>query len=175
MSWDKAQWRAWARQERARLPDVSDALVATLLPWLAAQGARTVLAYHALPGEGDLSGLAGHLTLLTTRTHWQPPRLTLHPWALATERSRFGALEPPRDAPQVPLESVDVALLPALAYDRWGVRLGYGGGFYDRLRWAGHTQLVGVTPAALVVPRLPREAHDRAVGWLATERGVQRV
>ncbi|MBZ9715222.1 5-formyltetrahydrofolate cyclo-ligase [Deinococcus multiflagellatus] len=170
----KPEWRRWAREVRAGLPDRSGAITAHLRAFLRSHGARRVLAYRALAGEPDLAALADEFELLTPRARFRPqPHLTLHPWHTATEPSRFGALQPPADAPQVPLDTVDAALLPALAYDRAGVRLGYGGGFYDRLLpgFAGLT--VGVIPAALLVPALPRDPHDCPVAWLATEDGVQ--
>jgi 5-formyltetrahydrofolate cyclo-ligase len=66
-------------------------------------------------------------------------------------------------------------LLPALAFDERGFRLGYGGGFYDRLLADWPVLTVGVTPEALVLSAVPREAHDVPVAYLATERGVRRV
>lgn len=135
-----------------------------------------VLAYRALPGEVDVGDLADAFELLTTRARWRPaPHLTLHPWATATERSRFGALQPPADAPRVDRARVDAVLLPALAFDEVGFRLGYGGGFYDRLLAGWAVPTVGVTPEALVLPDVPRAAHDVPVAFLATERGVRRV
>ncbi|WP_034386898.1 5-formyltetrahydrofolate cyclo-ligase [Deinococcus sp. YIM 77859] len=172
----KPEWRTWARAVRAELPDLSAAITVHLAAFLRARGARRVLAYRALPGEPDVADLAGSFELFTTRARFQPePHLTLHPWDTATELSRFGARQPPADAPRVPLGTVDAVLLPGLAFDRFGVRLGYGGGFYDRLL-PGFTGLtVGVVGEALVVDALPREAHDLRVNFLATETGVRRV
>nr|WP_034354928.1 5-formyltetrahydrofolate cyclo-ligase [Deinococcus phoenicis] len=170
----KAEWRAWAREVRTGLPDLSAELIAHLAAFLHTRGARRVLAYRTLPGEPDVSALSGPFELLTSRARFRPtPHLTLHPWATATEVSRFGALQPPADAPRLTLETVDAVLLPALAFDRRGVRLGYGGGFYDRLLpdFAGLT--VGVVWDALVVDELPCEPHDLRVGFLATEGGVR--
>lgn len=169
----KPEWREWAFAVRREQPDASPAVVAQLRDFLHAQGARRVLAYHALPGEPDVSELRGDFELLTTRTRFKPERhLTLHPYASATEVSRAGYLQPPATAPQLPLGSVDAVLLPGLAYDGSGTRLGYGGGFYDRLLPGYAGLLVGVVWSALLLPELPGEAHDVRVGWLATERGV---
>jgi 5-formyltetrahydrofolate cyclo-ligase len=65
-------------------------------------------------------------------------------------------------------------LLPGLAFDLFGTRLGRGAGYFDELlsRVPGDALLVGVTPADLVVDRLPRERHDSVMGYLATEEGV---
>lgn len=172
----KDEWRAWARTERAALPDLSGAILAHLRAFLRGHGFQRVLAYRPLPGEPDVSALAGDLDLYTTRARFRPtPRLTLHPWHTATEPSRFGALQPPADAPEVALHHVQAVLLPALAYDWRGVRLGYGGGFYDRLLPDFRGVTVGVIQSALLVDALPGDAHDCPVQWVATEAGVMRV
>jgi len=77
--------------------------------------------------------------------------------------ARFGLLEP--DEPWLPAEAVASAqtvLVPALAVDRSGVRLGRGAGFYDRsLPLAGPAaQLVAVVRDDELVDRLPAEPHD---------------
>ncbi|MFK7601389.1 5-formyltetrahydrofolate cyclo-ligase [Deinococcus sp. SM5_A1] len=174
--WNKGQWRTWAREHRATQPDHSVLVTAHLITFLREAGARRVLAYRALPGEPDVSALAHDFELLAPRARFRPtPRLTLHPWNTATEMSRFGALQPPADAPEVPLSDVDAVLLPGLAFDVRGVRLGYGGGFYDRLLpdFVGLT--VGVIQGELVVPRLPADLHDCPVKWLATQDGMKRT
>lgn len=177
----KAQARAYAYALRERaleqpaaLQADSERVVAALREFLRAQGAGRVLAYYALPGEPDVSGLQAHFELFTTRTRFRPERrLTLHPYASATERSKAGYLQPPADAPQVALPSIDAVLLPALAYDLSGVRLGYGGGFYDRLLPAYSGLKVGVTFAPFLLANLPAEPHDIRADWLATQEGVR--
>ena len=81
------------------------------------------------------------------------------------------------DAPEIDLTTVDLVLVPALACDRWGTRLGYGGGYYDRS--LNRTELIGcstvcVVPSACVSPEtLPHDAWDRTMGAVVTEAGVQ--
>lgn len=172
----KAEWRAWAFATRKTLEPNSQAVTAHLCEFLQARGARRVLAYRAMSGEPDLAGLQYDFELLTTRTRYKPERrLTLHPWDTATEQSKFGYWQPPANAPRVALDTVDAVLLPALAYDLRGVRLGYGGGFYDRLlpNFAGLK--VGVVWSPLLVPKLPSEAHDVRVDCVATELGVSAI
>jgi 5-formyltetrahydrofolate cyclo-ligase len=173
LAMDKVALRAWARERRAAFADLSPTVCGHLAGFLKARGIARVLAYRALPGEISLDALEPDFELYTTRAIWKPePRLTVHAWASATEPSRFGVLEPPRDAPQVERERVQAVLLPGLAFDRSGLRLGYGGGFYDRLleEWAVLT--VGVIPSALVLDALPGEPHDVRVAFLATEAGL---
>ncbi|WP_161881756.1 5-formyltetrahydrofolate cyclo-ligase [Deinococcus alpinitundrae] len=169
----KTEWRGWARGRQAKLPDVSQAVCQQLRVFLRSQGAAVVLAYRALPGEVDVSALGADFTLLAPRAHFRPtPRLTLHAWESATEPSRFGVLQPPLGTPEIGQAAVDAVLLPGLAFDVAGVRLGYGGGFYDRLLVGWPVLTVGVVAGAMLLPALPREAHDLPVKWLASEAGV---
>jgi len=66
---------------------------------------------------------------------------------------------------------VDFILLPGVAFARDGARLGYGGGFYDRLlqHMPGRPALVAGAFALQVVEEIPQEPTDRRVGWLVTE------
>jgi len=69
-------------------------------------------------------------------------------------------------------DEVELILLPGVAFTRDGARLGYGGGFYDRLL-AGIAQrpiLIAAAFALQIVEALPQEAHDARVGWLVTEQ-----
>jgi 5-formyltetrahydrofolate cyclo-ligase len=72
---------------------------------------------------------------------------------------------------------VEFALLPGVAFTRDGARLGYGGGFYDKLLarpdvrdWAHQPALVAAAFAMQVVERLPQEATDVKVEWIITEQ-----
>lgn len=174
--WSKAEWREWALAKRKNMPNHSSMLMGHLVGFLHKQGARRVLAYSAMSGEPIAATLTTEFELLTTRTHHKPQRhLTIHHWETATERTKHGYLQPPKDTPEISLETVDAILLPGVAFDRQGVRLGYGGGFYDRLLASYQGLTVGVVWAELLVPQLPREEHDCLVDWLATEQGVIRA
>ena len=83
----------------------------------------------------------------------------------------FGLREPPPSCPAVDPLEIGAVLVPALAYDRRGYRLGYGGGYYDRfLPLLGPSVVsVGLAYEALLVDRLPIESHDRPVQWVLTE------
>ncbi len=99
-------------------------------------------------------------------------------WEPATElvRGSFRVMTPPPTAPEI---APELLLVPLLAFDRAGYRLGYGGGFYDRtiakLRAAGEALAVGVTFAALEVPAVPRDDTDQPLDWIVTEREAIRV
>ncbi len=70
------------------------------------------------------------------------------------------------------LSSIDFILLPGVAFERNGARLGYGGGFYDKLlaRMTHQPTLVAAAFTIQVVEDIPQEATDRKVQWLITEQ-----
>lgn len=89
-------------------------------------------------------------------------------------RAKFGLLEP---RPELPAASSGewarmLVLTPAVACDRCGVRLGRGGGFYDRMLARCGGAAVAVVYACQLADRLPSEPHDRRVGFAVTEKGV---
>ncbi len=89
----------------------------------------------------------------------------------------FGTSFPGADRQEV---GPDVVLVPMLAFDSAGHRLGYGGGYYDRtltrLRRGGRAVLaVGVAYAGQQVPRIPTGEHDQKLDWIVTEAGATRI
>ena len=79
----------------------------------------------------------------------------------------------PDRCPAVKFADVDLALVPALAVDRAGYRLGYGAGYFDRLL-AGRGEspfCVVALPAQFIVPSLPHAEHDIPVDMVVSEEG----
>ena len=88
----------------------------------------------------------------------------------------FGTSEPPPASPAV---NPDFIVLPLLAFDRFGNRIGYGKGHYDRaiaaLRAKGYRPgLLGVAFSVQEVPAVPAQAHDARLDWVVTEHDVLR-
>jgi 5-formyltetrahydrofolate cyclo-ligase len=82
-------------------------------------------------------------------------------------------------AATAPLVVPQVVLVPLLAFDRRGFRLGYGGGYYDRtlesLRRSAYLTTIGVGFSAQEVAAVPHDALDQRLDWLATETGLIKV
>lgn len=86
--------------------------------------------------------------------------------SLAT--GRFGIKEPHSSLPLIPLKQLDLVLVPAVAFDLCGTRLGRGGGYYDRLLACVYGIKCGVAFDQQVVARLPMEAHDVSMDVVVT-------
>lgn len=87
------------------------------------------------------------------------------------EKNRYGIMEPPQDAP---LCDPDTVIVPVVAFDRQGYRIGYGGGYYDialkALRDRGLKRAIGVAFASQEVPSVPHEMFDAKLDMVITER-----
>ena len=86
----------------------------------------------------------------------------------------FGTTFPSAQAPTV---EPDVIILPVVAFDRAGMRLGYGRGFYDRAiarqREAGREpKLLGIAFAVQEVTGIPHEPHDVRLDWIVTDKEI---
>lgn len=88
-------------------------------------------------------------------------------------QSSYGLYEPFASTRIIPPEQLDFVIVPALAYDREGFRLGYGGGYYDRFLKELSAFTVGVGRERLFADVLPREKHDIPVKCIVTEKTVR--
>ncbi len=106
--------------------------------------------------------------------------LTLHLVAGEHELApgAYGIREPEPRAPRLEHNAVALALVPGLAFDAAGRRLGYGGGYYDRLiqqlQAPASQQTILVAPAfeAQIVDAVPAEPHDATVRFIVTEARI---
>lgn len=93
------------------------------------------------------------------------------------EKGAWGIPEPREECcPPMAAEKLDLILIPGVAFDLYGGRIGYGKGFYDRLlrnlRAGGsRAPAVGVAFQLQVVERIPLEAHDVLIDGVVTEEG----
>ena len=130
----RRQLPAEARQAR------SERIVERVRALDAFERAGTLLSFVAIRAEADPSALlaaaraAGKQCALP-RVEQDTGRLAVHRWDEGDllERGAFGVPEPSPSAPTVPLEQLDLVVVPALALDERGHRIGYGKGFYDLL------------------------------------------
>jgi 5-formyltetrahydrofolate cyclo-ligase len=145
------------------LPAVEAKVVSGFFPYQSEIDVRTLLG--KLAGEGWTTCLpvvvAKDQPLIFRR--WYPGELTVSgKWGIAVPAPESPELEP------------DVLLVPMLAFDRTGYRLGYGGGFYDRtlakLRAVKPIIAIGVAYAAQEMPEVPHDHTDQRLDYIMTER-----
>lgn len=151
------------------------------------QQAVEALVYLPIRGEVDASALAesllarGGRVLLPRCRDNAPGQLDLGCVSCLTEAlpGRYGIPEPPADVCRPPEAfAPDVIVVPAVAFDRHGTRLGFGGGYYDRLLALPMAQkacLIGLAHDFQLVPRLPAEAWDKPVHLVVTELQTLRI
>jgi 5-formyltetrahydrofolate cyclo-ligase len=153
------------------------AVVQTLLRGLS--GVRAFAAYVPEESEPGYGRIPAAFTQLGSRVLLPvvPPSGSELAWAVDTGRltpGRYGLLEPmgPRLGATA-IGTADVVVLPALGVDRAGVRLGRGGGYYDRalLHVRPDAALVAVVFDDEFVDELPAEPHDRRVTAVVTPSG----
>jgi len=186
----KAEARSVARAARAAacasMPDagvrVRDRFLTALSPTLGITDGAFVSAYMPVRDELDprplLQALVarGMVAAMPCVVGVGTP-LLFRQWntGAALVPRTFGLWEPAADAPVV---EPDLLLVPLLAFDRGGHRLGYGRGYYDRtlasLRAQRRIVAVGLAFAAQAMLSLPAGDHDQRLDWIVTEAAVIR-
>jgi len=87
--------------------------------------------------------------------------------------NRYGIPEPPRSAQRCTAVALDIIVLPLVAWDRTGGRLGMGGGYYDRaLAGVNGPLLVGLAHAVQQVPQVPRDEWDIPLDYVVTDSAL---
>jgi 5-formyltetrahydrofolate cyclo-ligase len=145
--------------------------------------AARVALYAATPDELPTRPLFEGLT--ATRTVRLLPRIRGNALEFAAvERwdelrpGRYGVLEPPADRPRVALGPGDAVVVPGVAFDASGNRLGRGGGYYDRAfppADGAAPLLVGAGYAFQLLESVPHDSRDRAVDAIVSEVGLRWV
>jgi 5-formyltetrahydrofolate cyclo-ligase len=160
----------------------AEAATASLTATGAARQARRVALYAALPGELPTRPLFD--AVVKEYGAALLPR-SLDPVGLefcSVERwedlqpGYFGVLEPAKDAPVVVLSSEDLVVVPGLAFDEQGYRVGQGKGYYDRAFPEGAGDgptLLGFCYEFQVVDAVPYDERDRRLDGIVTEQAVR--
>lgn len=180
---DKAELRRSLIKARQSIPvetwrHQSDRLCSHLAASAVLQQAQTVLAYLSFRQEPDLSLLFGN------NCRWGFPRCegkVLH-WhgglpfdQLPLQQGAYGIREPHPTTPTLSPDEVDLILVPAVACDVRGYRLGYGAGFYDRMLsqpvWASKPT-IGILFEFARLPSIPADPWDQLLDGICTEAGL---
>ena len=151
------------------------AKVVALAPY---QDARRALFYATFGSEVDTAPLmaaavASGREIILPRMDGRNLSLHRHRPGDPLVPNRLGIPEPSPAAPVVTLDAADLVLVPGLAFDRRGHRLGYGGGYYDRmLRTSPHAYRLGLAYQLQIVETLPALGHDEALDAVVTDADI---
>jgi 5-formyltetrahydrofolate cyclo-ligase len=184
----KAELRRKVRQGRFEMGEreserLSAEIVKHLATFLSTLPVAEVFLYLATPGEPNLKTLATKLEptiklalpVVDERSRgamhfarWRPSDIL--------RANKYGIMEPSNARDVVEPTANSVILVPALALDQSGHRLGHGVGFYDRFL-AGKPCLatIGIVFDRFILPKIPTDRFDIPLTYLATERGVRKA
>ncbi len=167
---------------------LSDRICTQLLTSPLFKQAKTILAYFSFRQEPDINPLFTHIPTQTRQDAqpikiWGFPRcvdqgLHWHIWTPndAVKTGAYDIIEPLPEAPTITPKEVDLILVPSVACDTQGYRLGYGGGYYDRLlsspEWA-KKPTIGIVFEFAYVQELPIEPWDKQLQAVCTETGLR--
>lgn len=184
----KRELRKRMRGVRAALPaasiiERSSAITRRVTELDAWRAARCVALFSSLPDEVQCASLidqarqSGKRVALPTVIDDEPGLVFRAPWDGGVARplvtSLYGIEEPGEDAPAVPFEEIDVVLVPALALDERGHRIGYGRGYYDRvLPRCVEALRVAVAFDFQLIAEVPTRQGDVPVQVIVTDRRV---
>ena len=166
--------RAMPKEEHAAL---DAALVAHIAAHPYFLNADALLGFFAMRGEPDLSPLyrmamARGVPVYLPRVKDGEMRFYRFEGEDALTPDDFGVLSPSEAAEVVPTTRT-LCLLPGLAADKSGVRLGYGGGFYDRFLPSFTGKVIFPLYSRFLVERLPAEPTDCLIACIITEKGEE--
>lgn len=147
------------------------------------RNASVVMVYLPMPLEVDVSPIAlkawqAGKTVCVSKVSWDqrrmlPTEITSLTSGLTT--SQHGVREPASGNP-IPVDMIDLVIVPGLGFSEQGYRIGRGMGFYDR--FLGQEEFLGVSCGIAfteqMVPQLPALDHDVPLAMLATDTGIRR-
>lgn len=182
----KSELRQKLLKKRCKIPQAiwqekSEAICQNLVLFPLFIEAKTICSYFSFRNEPDLINLTHH----NVNKKWAFPRcekkeLIWHLWTSGDRQKdgSYGAKEPYSNLPIINPQEIDLILVPALACDYFGYRLGYGGGYYDRMfgqqKWR-NILTVGIIFESFYLSQLPVDSWDRKLDYICTENDIYKI
>ncbi|MEW6403966.1 MAG: 5-formyltetrahydrofolate cyclo-ligase [Chloroflexota bacterium] len=168
----RALRKALGEETRAR---ASVSICEQIQNWDVFQQSQVILTYMPIKSEADLTpllmGCPQKRWILPRIIPEEDHRMVFHPYdANRLVWHPFGMAEPATDSPTIAPEEIELALVPGLAFDHHGWRLGYGGGYFDRFLKDFKGVSVGIVFHALLLDQVPHTRLDIPMQWIITEQ-----
>lgn len=179
---EKAALRHTLRATHRPTAQESAAACAHLMACEEYRSAKTIFCYVGSGAEFDTTAiLAGALAdgkvlavpLCVGRSLMEARRITRLDQLVTT--GSFGIPEPSGFAPLITPDQIDFAVIPCLACDKRGFRLGHGGGYYDHYLENAQFARALLCHSSQIVDRLPADAWDVAIRTIVTEKDILRL
>jgi 5-formyltetrahydrofolate cyclo-ligase len=178
----KADIRAQIAEKKKRFRDaepLSARIVQRIQTLETFRTARSVGAYMPLPDEVNIAPLFQCLeTNCVREQRFFIPAFDesigsyrMARWTLELKKGRFGIPEPAEPVFAAE-DELDLILVPGVAFDRVGRRVGHGGGFYDRLLPQYRVSRAGICFDFQCLGAVPAEEHDIRMNWVVTETQI---
>ena len=142
------------------------------------QQAKVVGAYFAIGSEVMTELIIGRAKILNKKIalpRVEEDKIAFYELPLTNTlvKGKFGIMEPP---PYKPMDKMDILIVPGIAFDKNGNRIGYGKGFYDRLLADKRTKFsIGLAYSFQLVEILPYDLYDKRLDAIASEDGIHYV
>ena len=162
--------------------NAEEKMISSLLSLLQFQNAKTVLTFYPVGSEPAILPIAEAALTLGKRVafplcHPEGPFMTFHSVDSldALTNGSYGIPEPDGISPAVSELEDAICIVPALAFDENGYRLGYGKGYYDRFLSSFDGVSVGLVFSSLLLCDLPRDEYDEKVDIIITEKEMKPI
>lgn len=161
--------------------NLSKKILDNIIQWEVFQGAKRIMTYHSFRSEVDTIQLIKY-SLNSSKEVILPKSIKdgfkILPCRIDSldelEKSSYGILEPLEEK-VVDRDSIDLIIVPGVAFDREGFRLGYGAGFYDRFLEEYKGITAGVCFSSQIIEDVYKDEHDARMDYLITEMGITKT
>lgn len=173
-------------EQRQNIPEsekraAEEQIINTISSLASFRFAKTLLLYYPIRNELDITPLIEISAKLGKKaalpiSNKDEPEMDFFYISSKSElvKGAFGIMEPKKDAEKYIPENSDsaICIIPAVAYDTSGHRLGYGKGYYDRFLTRFHGTRLGICMSDMLLNELPHGKYDIPVNAIITEKGL---
>ncbi|MFH1641393.1 MAG: 5-formyltetrahydrofolate cyclo-ligase [Nanoarchaeota archaeon] len=137
--------------------------------------ARKIMAYVSFGTEVDThsiikEALKEKIVAVPKIKGWEMIPCRIDDFSELNFKNRYGILEP--DDFKKKMDDVDLVIVPGVAFDKEGNRIGYGGGYYDTFLKNSKAKKIGIAFDMQIVDKIPAEKHDIKVDKIVTESTI---
>lgn len=174
---DEIRKKAKALRKKLDIQKISDIIIKNLISLDEYKKAKIIFCYNSFGDE-----ICTQELFKDSAKNWLIPKvegdnLLICPYDKnCLKKSQWGIYEPTTES-KIDLACIDLIILPALAADKTGARLGYGKGFYDKIlkKIKKNAQKIILISEELLIEGIPQEKHDEKCDLIITQKGIYKT